>query len=270
MIQLRLLGRIVIGLVLALGSYAAPAAAQEANPAGTFNRMCLIFDRSGSMIAKLDPAWEKVAGLARRYRLQPEDELVVVALDDDPTKIYDGPAGALVRGGNRVLNLLRKIAPSRGTDVITAIEICADELHRDARPSRLLLWSFSDLYVDDSPRRRFRRAEAFDWSLLRNVEARFYYVDSGKGGAHIRGWRRLLRDRGVDAALLDPLQSEHELYEPLPVRQSGDEGALAVGAAHAVGVTLGWGVKLFAVVIALGMLAAVGQTLFRRGRRAGT
>jgi len=261
--------QVILGLATVILLIAAaavgPGEAQERAPAGMFNRMCLIFDRSGSMIGVLDAAWDKVAALARRYRLQPEDELIVVALDNDPKKVYHGPAGSLLRGGRQVLQQLRKVAPSRGTDVISAIEICEDELRRDARPSRLLLWVFSDLHVDPSPTRRFRKPEEYDWGWFRDVEARFFYVDPGKGGSHVRRWRQVLRDRGVQVELLDPLQSEHELYEPVAVRPEGAEGALAVGLVRTAGVALRWGGAGFALMILAGMVVAA----FRRARGAG-
>lgn len=250
----------ITALLLAM----APAIAEAQEPTRVpHNRACVIFDRSGSMIDVLDAAWQRVAVLARHHRVQPDDEMIMIALDAAPSKVYDGPAGLLAGRGRAVLNQLRVTAPARGTDVITAIELCADELNRDRAASRQILWVFSDLHIDDGPTTRFRRPADYDWTALRGVEARFFYVDPGPGGAHIRAWRQVFRAHGINAVLLDPLRSAHESYEPLSVGADGQDGAFAVSLIGAVGRGIRWMLLLVGAML----LAGVCTSVWRRVRR---
>ena len=228
-----LLQTIAVIITVGVGLIATPArtltrnaAAQDAPP---ITRLCVVFDRSGSFRDQLETAWDKLLRIARKFRLRPTDEIVVVALDHDPVKVLDRTGASLLQRGSEALNELRRVSPLEGSDPVQALQICLDELLRDDHRARRVLVGLSDLHVDpcrappkqasisgqQCSKRRYKQPEELDWNDLKgaSVTLRLYFVDDrADNGAHIERWRSLIRKHGVEGTVLGPDRSTDEMY----------------------------------------------------------
>ena len=184
----------------------------------SFNRLVIAYDNSGSRVGLLEQSWEEVEKLLARFRLQPTAELIIVAINNQPVVIFDGAAGDLARAKQAFMRL-KRAAPGSGTDIMTGMSLAAHELNRTrTQPARKLLWVFSDMHVDQ-PRdasgmivKVYSTPEEFDWSVLRGVEGRVFYIDPGRDkrgretGKNLVWWERFLRSKGLNWELYTPVQ----------------------------------------------------------------
>lgn len=178
-------------------------------------RVVVVVDESESFAGNLPIASEIIADFIRENAIAGDSEVYVIKMDRSPDVLnYYSAEEMLDAEGEGVLEKIKKTNPQDGTDVVGALQLADQKLHKDkgAAPSRCVLLVFSDMNVDaaTTPKRReFKSLESFSWANFKNVETHFYFV-APKPEKAVEGY---LERAGIKGEVLDPHESKRVVLQ---------------------------------------------------------
>lgn len=201
-----LIGSLSLGSSALLLSGCAVSESDETHPSA---RIAVVLDESASFQQNLPTAQAIVARYIRENAVAGESEVYLFAMDREPRQLEYYPAEAMLDArSNEVLEKMKATHPLNGTDVVGALRLALEKLHKDTgvQPGKRVLLVFSDLHVDQSTppaKELFEPLEAFAWAELQDVESHFYFV-AQKNEEIVSN---LLRQGGTSGQVLDAQES---------------------------------------------------------------